>query len=80
MLRLVSPDLTYDPYLSSHQDGGSTTELHMAVSLYDVAVSIIKSLAADVKTWSSPASSAAAGRAVALAVLRGSKESGPPLT
>lgn len=60
------------------QDGGSTTELHMAVSLYDVAVSIIKNLAADVKTWSSPPAASAAGRAVA--ALRGNNESAPPLT
>ncbi|CAN0043484.1 unnamed protein product, partial [Hapterophycus canaliculatus] len=51
----------------------------MAVSLYDVAVSIIKSLASDVKTWSSSAApSTAAGRAVA--VLRGNSDTAPPLT
>lgn len=51
----------------------------MAVSLYDVAVSIVKSLAADVKTWSASASPpSAAGRAVA--ALRGTNASGPPLT
>ncbi|CAN0324288.1 unnamed protein product, partial [Pylaiella littoralis] len=70
-------DIVFPPE-QEFEDGGSTTELHMAVSLYDVAVSIIKNLAADIKTWSSPSPSSAAGKAGA--VLRGSNESLPPLT
>lgn len=52
----------------------------MAVSLYDVAVSLIKSLAADVKTWTATAqlNPSAAGRAVA--VFRGSNAEMPALT
>lgn len=60
------------------QGGGSTTELHMAVSLYDVAVSLIKTLAADVKAWNALTSPSAAGRAVA--ALRGKTAASPPLT
>ena len=50
----------------------------MAVSLYDVAVSLIKNLAADVKDWSASASPSAAGKAVA--ALRGKTDLAPPLT
>ena len=50
----------------------------MAVSLYDVAVSLIKNLAADVKVWSSSSSPSAAGKAVA--ALRGKTNLSPPLT
>lgn len=52
----------------------------MAVSLYDVAVSLIKTLAADVKTWNatSQLNPSAAGRAVA--VFRGSNADLPSLT
>ncbi|CAN0509536.1 unnamed protein product, partial [Ectocarpus sp. 12 AP-2014] len=48
-------DIVFPPE-QEFEGGGSTTELHMAVSLYDVAVSIIKNLAADIKTWRSSAS------------------------
>ncbi|CAM9522068.1 unnamed protein product [Ectocarpus sp. 6 AP-2014] len=71
-------DIVFPPE-QEFEGGGSTTELHMAVSLYDVAVSIIKNLAADIKTWRSSASPpSAAGRAVA--VLRGNNDAAPPLT
>lgn len=65
---------------SNVQDGGSTTELHMGVNLYDVAVSLIKGLAADVKTWNATTllNPSAAGRAVA--VFRGSNAEMPALT
>ena len=51
----------------------------MAVSLYDVAVSLIKNLAAEVKTCRAAMSSPSAA-VKAVAALRGKTDSAPPLT
>ncbi|CAM9478724.1 unnamed protein product, partial [Discosporangium mesarthrocarpum] len=57
-------DIVFPPE-QEFEGGGSTTELHMAVSLYDVAVSIIKELAGDIRSWnSSPTLAVVASRAM----------------
>ncbi|CAM9360467.1 unnamed protein product [Choristocarpus tenellus] len=57
-------DIVFPPE-QKFEGGGSTTELHMAVSLYDVAVSIIKELAGDIRDWTTPSSlGVAAARAI----------------